>query len=76
MHAGGIQLNYAVFIRKTSVADRIVGWIELLNLHPFDGSIECIRAAEHELHRSIHGGKTVARADCGRPAHTQLDECG
>jgi hypothetical protein len=67
VHAGGVELDHAVLVGEPAVADRIVLGVELLDLHPLDGRVERVGAAEHQLQGAGDCAKAVGRTDRGGP---------
>src|SRR5205814_1496023 len=53
MHHGGVEFNFAIFVRQSAQTDRIVLGVILLPFQDHDGSIERVAAATHQLVSAI-----------------------
>src|SRR5690606_26568252 len=56
-------LDHAFLVGEAAVAHGVVGGVEFLELDPFDGGVEGIGAAVHELHRQADAAEGVVGAD-------------
>ena len=67
VHARRVELDHALLIGQPAVADRIVGRIQLLDLHAFDPGVQRIGPLGHQLDRAGDSADPVGGAH-GREA--------
>ena len=60
VHAAGVELHHSVGVRQTTVADTVVGRIELDDVDAGDQRVEDVGAADHLRERGLDAGLRAA----------------